>query len=478
MNNVIITWNEVLLQAIRVTKPGPPMAARSVGIVYTAVYDAWAAYDANAVPVHSTTARRPAAEHTLPNKQTAVSFAAYNALKDQFPAVHQMFTDTMTTLGLDPTDTSTDVSTPVGVGNVAWDAVRTFRHNDGANQLGDEPGSSGEPYSDYTGYHAVNPPMSLLFPAEVDQIPFPDRWQPLTYLTPGGQPATPAYIAPHWGLVKPFALATGDQFRPPPPARLTSQNFLDQSKHVIQVQANLTPKQKVIAEYWADGPNSELPPGHWMIFTSFVAQRDHMDIDATVKLFFSVGNAIFDASIATWEAKRFYDYARPVTTIRHLFRGKRIPGWGGPGQGTVLVDGEAWRTFQVPTFPTPPFAEYTSGHSAFSMAAAEVLKRFTQGDHLEYYYAQTVPLRADPTEPVLDVVLRWKTFTDAAREAGESRLYGGIHFCEGNVAGLELGRVVGEAVYNKAEQLWNGTIEAEARAFTGKAQYSEGPPRH
>ena len=139
-----------------------------------------------------------------------------------------------------------------------------------------------------------------------------------------------------------------------------------------------------------------------------------------------------------------------------LYRGKSILAWGGSGKGTIEIQGEAWRPFQVPTFPTPPFAEYTSGHSAFSMAAAQVLKRFTGSDRFGTFYAQTKPLAADPSEPVTDVVLHWETFTQAAQEAGESRLYGGIHFYEGNVAGLELGRKVGDVAFDKATAFWTG----------------------
>jgi hypothetical protein len=194
------------------------------------------------------------------------------------------------------------------------------------------------------------------------------------------------------------------------------------------------------------------------VFTTYVATRDNLSFDDTVKIFFAVTQAIADAAIATWEAKRFYDYVRPMTAIRYLLRGKTIRAWGGPGKGTVDLPGEAWRSFQVPTFPTPPFPEYTSGHSAFSMAGAVALRRFTGSDKFGFFYAQTTPLKADPTEPVTDVVLSWQTFTQAAQEAGESRLYGGIHFYEGNVAGLDLGAKVGDAAYTKAEKYWLGTI--------------------
>ena len=338
---------------------------------------------------------------------------------------------------------------PVDVGNQAADDVLSYRHADNANQAG--------LYADTTGYQPKNKPMPVLLPAAVDAIDFPGKWQALTYLNSSHEAKTPKFICPHWQQVKPFALTSGDQFRPTtPPQSPLSQGYLDQAKHVIDIQANLTPEQKVIAEYWADGPNSELPPGHWTEFAAFVAERDKLDFNQSVKLFFALANAIFDASIATWDAKVAFDYVRPVTAIRYLFRGKRILGWAGAGKGTQEMLGEYWKPFQVSTFPTPPFAEFTSGHSGFSMAAATVLKTFTGSDKFGFFYSQDVPLKADPTEPVIGTVLHWPTFTAAAREAGESRLYGGIHFYEGNVAGLDIGEKVGAAAYVKAQDLWSG----------------------
>jgi PAP2 superfamily len=450
MTNLLVEWNDLALAAIRTIKPGPPMAARSLGIVYKAIFDAWAAYDNVAKPVKSGVPRRPVAQRTVANREKAIGMAAYRALTHQFPAAEPSFAAKLTAMGMLPSDLSTNVNTPVGVGNVASKDVLDFHDTDNSNQANG--------YADTSGYAPVNPPLNPLFPSTVDEIPFPGRWQPLTYLTTSKLPATPKFIAPHWGNVKPFALTSGSQFRPSPPQSPLSQGFLDQARHVIEVQAKLTPLQKVIAEYWADGPNSELPPGHWALMTAFVADRDNLGLDDSVKIFFAVASAIADAAIATWEAKRFYDYARPITTIRHLFRGKTIDAWGGPGQGTVQIDGAAWRTFQIATFPTPPFGEYTSGHSAFSMAGATALRRFTGSDRFGYFYAQTNPLAADPTVPVTHLAMRWDTFTQAALDAGESRLYGGIHFYEGNVAGLELGRKVGDAVYDRAQKHWLGTI--------------------
>lgn len=448
MTNIITEWNELLLEAIRQTKPGPPMAARSIAIVYTCIYDSWAAY--NPIAKLTRTDFASATPNTPLNVSTSISFAAYRALVDQYPKVKSIFDNKMLQLGLDITQTSTSASSALGVGNKAAKQVLTFRHTDGANQAGN--------YADTSGYVPSNNPIKPFFPTTVEEINHPDKWQPLTYLNDENRPATPGYIGAHWQNVTPFALTSSSQFRPTSPQALTSQGFLDQAKNVIDIQANLTPKQKVMAEYWADGPKSEMPPGHWTIFASHIVERDHLNIDDTVKLFFAVTNAVFDASIAVWEAKRFYDYCRPITAIRHLFRGKIIKAWGGAGKGTIEMLGENWRTFQVNTFPTPPFAEYVSGHSGFSMAAATVLKQFTGSDNFGYFYMQTKPLAADPTEDVVGITMRWNTFTEAALDAGESRLYGGIHFYEGNVAGLELGRKVGANAFAKAEQYWNGTI--------------------
>jgi len=477
--NLIIAWNNITLDAIRAIgklpfsspdreRGGPPQVARSIGIIYTTIYDAWAAYDDIAKTTHSPTPRRPVAQRTDSNRRKAISQAAYRAITDQFPPsifsepfkteYESKLNEKLIAEGIAIGDTNTNANNPVGVANLAANAVFAFRHSDNANQAG--------LYADTTGYVPINPPMVVALPAAPDAIAFPGRWQALTYLNADYEAKTPRFIAPHWGLVKPFALTNGSQFRPStPPQNPLSQGYLDQAKHVIDIQAQLTSEQKVIAEYWADGPKSELPPGHWTEFAAYVVERPiilglpksgNLGLDDTVKLYFVLANAIFDASIATWDAKRHFDYVRPVTAIRYLFRDKLISAWGGAGKGTQKILGESWRPFQVPTFPTPPFSEFTSGHSGFSMAAATVLRKFTGSDRFGFFYAQNEPLKADPSEPVTDLVLSWLTFTSAAREAGESRLYGGIHFYEGNVVGLDIGEKVGEATYARAQDLWSG----------------------
>ncbi|MEJ7606803.1 MAG: vanadium-dependent haloperoxidase, partial [Bryobacteraceae bacterium] len=394
---------------------------------------------------------------TDPERIRAMSQAAHRVLKDQFPSETAVFDATMTTLGFPLNDITRDANLPEGVGNLAADAVLAHTADDGANQRGNLT-AGGAPYADYTGYASVNPPISVIPPTLPGDIPHPDRWQPLAYADATNVIRIPGFIGPHWERVRPFALTSPSQFRPSSPAAILSQAFLDQARHVVDIQKALITRQKVIAEYWADGPSSELPPGHWELFAIEVSGRDTHTLNQDAKMFFALANAIHDAAIATWEAKRYYDYARPVTTIRHLFRGKHINGWN--GTAFPVIEGQAWRPYQVATFPTPPFPEYTSGHSGFSTAAAEVLKRFTGSDAFGVgSFTQTVPLRVEPAlAAAVGVVLDWDTFTEAANEAGESRLYGGIHFYEGNVSGLSLGRKAGAQAYEKAEGYWIGRV--------------------
>ncbi len=445
----VVQWNEQALQAIRTTRPGPPMTSRALAILHTCIYDAWAAYDSQAVGTRLRgTLRRPAAERTLDNKNKAISYAARAALVDLYPTEAARFNNLLASLGYDPADTSKNTSTPSGVGNVAAQAVLTFRHGDGSNQLGDlHPG----PYSDYTGYVPVNDP---------DNINDANRWQPLRVSDGHGGFVVQKYIAPHWCLVIPFALTSAAQFRPITGPHQTHPpgKYRQQADQVLDYSANLTDKQKVIAEYWADGPSSELPPGHWTLFAQFVSSKGNHGLDEDAKMFFAMTNALLDASICCWEAKRHWDYVRPVTAIHYLFKGKKVKAWAGPNKGTDKIDGEKWRPYQPETVVTPPFPEYVSGHSTFSAASAEILKRFTGSDDFGHSVTRKAGSSAvEPgTVPKADVTLSWATFSDAADEAGISRRYGGIHFEDGDLRGREMGRQIGAQAWNKAQAYITG----------------------
>ncbi|WP_152594545.1 vanadium-dependent haloperoxidase [Massilia sp. BSC265] len=452
-------WTETALQAVRSAKPGPPMAARSFAILYTCMYNAWCAYDGAAQPTLSgLMARRPQAERTAANKAMAMSYAAHAALADQYPGERAAFDAYLRRLGYALPSTTLDPATPAGLGLASARAEIAYCHTDGANQLGDLA-PAGLPYADYTGYVARNPPIEIARPTPLASIPYPDRWQPLSYTDAGGAPRTPGYLGAHWAQVRPFALRSSDQFRPGPPARYGSPEFVEQTRHVVDVQAALTPEQKVAAEYWADGPSSELPPGHWLMFAVYVSERDRHSDDEDIRMFFALSNALADAAIAAWDGKGAYDSARPVTAVRFLLHDQLITGYGpqGPAAGLRAIRGESWVPYQPLSFPTPPFAEHVSGHSSFSAAAAEVLQRYTGSDSFGASYLKPAgAVTIEPGMPPQDVLLSWPTFSAAAEQAGMSRILGGIHFERGNTAGLALGRRVGAQAYTKAERLWKG----------------------
>src|SRR5215212_11139090 len=144
--------------------------------------------------------------------------------------------------------------------------------------------------------------------------------------------------------------------------------------------------------------------------------------------------------------------------IHYLFKGKKVRAWAGPNQGTKKINGEDWQPYQAATVVTPPFPEYVSGHSTFSAAGAEILKRFTGSDDLGSSYTQPKGTsRVEPgTIPAADVTLSWDTFSDAADQAGISRRYGGIHFEEGDLMGRDMGRRIAAQAWDKAQTYITG----------------------
>jgi hypothetical protein len=454
-DDVVLKWDEQTLAAVRATKPAPTVVARALAVVHTAVYDAWAAYDAKAVGTRlGGTLRRPKNERTNNYKSKAISYAAYRVLLDLFPSRTSDIVGFMTALGYDPGDASTNTTLPQGIGNIVAQAVLDFRHHDGANQLGDLNG--GAPYSDYTGYAPVN---------TWDQITDPYHWQPLCVPTPPPGATSCAgtvqtFATPQWGQVTPFALTAPDQFGP------TDMNrglLPAEAQQLVDTQATLTDLQKTIAYYWADGPSSELPPGHWAMFAQAASRVAHLSLDNNAKGFFAFGNALLDASIATWNAKRAQDTVRPITYVRQTYASQPIRGWGGPGMGTVDEDGAAWIPYQELSVVTPPFAEYTSGHSAFSGAASQVFNDFA-GTTSFFGATLTVTIAKGSSHiepglvPAADTTLSFTSFDQAADQAGLSRRYGGIHFEQGDLNGRTLGHQVGDAAWAKAQTYIDGTI--------------------
>jgi hypothetical protein len=252
-DNVVLQWDEELLQAVRALPPGPTVVARAISVVHTAIFDAWAAYDARALGTRlRASLRRPAAERTLANKNKAISFAAYRALVDLFPARQFDFAEQMVMLFGDAW--ASDTSTAAVVGITAAQAVIDYRHGDGSNQLNG--------YADTTGYKPVN---------TGDVVVDPWRWQPLR--VPLGTGPEQKATTPQWSKVKAFALKSPFQFTTPGPDRLLNSFDPKHIDNLLALTPNLTDRQKSTAEFWADGPKSEFPPGHWALIAQVLSRK-------------------------------------------------------------------------------------------------------------------------------------------------------------------------------------------------------------
>ncbi|WP_407061215.1 DUF6851 domain-containing protein [Acaryochloris thomasi] len=516
---VSVLWDRAVQLAVINGAPGPTVASRAYGMLHTAMFDAWAAYDPVAIATQlGDDLQQSASANTVENKTEAMSYAAYRVLTDLFPEEIASFDALMAELGFDPSNTTTDTTTAAGIGNVSAEALLEFRRTDGSNQLGNDPnGTLGTPYSDNSGYTPFNNT------GESIDI---ERWTPESVpidAAPGEELRTQQFLTPQWGDVTPFSLDSGDQLRPEAPepflvdgvggtvdleaktitladgtvlpiskdliGTVINPGFIEQAERVVEVSANLTDEEKLVAEFWEDGGGTSFPPGTWMTFGQFVSARDNNSLDTDAQLFFGLGNAVFDAGVTTWEAKTFYDYARPVRAIRDLgelgligefdadLGGFAVDAWAGPGEGTQRILATDFITYQTPgTDPSPPFAEYTSGHSAFSASGAEILKLFTGSD--SFGGSVTFAPGESRFEPGLtpgdETTLDWNTFTTAADEAGISRIYGGIHFDDGDLNGRALGRQVGRSVLDQTLLFINGGQAVNSITGTERRDFLRG----
>jgi hypothetical protein len=428
----VTLWNQAALDAVKKTKTSDVAAARALGILHTAIYNAWSLYDGKSNGTQGGIERRPPIEQTAANKNAAISYAAYRALVDLFPTEKDSLDKTLKDLGYDPNNQATELTTPAGVGNTVAKILIDVRHKDGSNQLGDvKPGA----YSDYTDFAPINTP---------DKITDITRWQPLKQSDGNLQ----RFNGAQWRLVQPFALVTASEFRPNFAPIPTGDRtlMLDTAQQTLDISAGLTEYQKAVAEHWALNSGTETPPGYWALLAQWLSEKRKQTLDDDVQLFFILGNTLHDAAIAIIDTKVYYNSARPEPLIQSLYKGKKIRAWGGPDKGTQIINGEDWK----PYLPTSPSPEHISGHSAFSAAAAEIFRLYTGSD--DFGYSTTFPAGKLKMEkgPQSDITFNWPTFSAAVNEAGLSRVYGGIHFWSGDVYGRMLGVSVARKVWNKA----------------------------
>ncbi|WP_062056982.1 vanadium-dependent haloperoxidase [Aquimarina longa] len=455
-------WNRLTCDAIHYVGMSPTVAARALAMVHTAMYDAWTNYNDGGCEVSTTTGsyfKQSEAECTSRNRETAYSHAAYTVAQELFwlqlpPEKKNMFRDFMCSCDFDPDNKDLEPNNAVGLGNLSAKLIIESRAGDGANQYATlEEGR----YADYTNYRPLNPPVP-------QPLKYEENWQPQLV---NHKPQE--FLTPHWGLVRPFALSWAGQCRPPSPAFCDQREYKRQADLVLEYSAELTDEQKLMAEFWAGmhedkfvdspkdgGERSATPPEQCCRQARYLSKMYGYKNAYDIKMFFALSNALLDAGIAAWDSKVYYDYIRPISVIQDIYRGKTIEAWGGPCEGTKTIEGENW----TPYIPTPPFAEYVSGHSTFSAAAEEVLSCFC--DSNTYGESVTIPKGGSKIEPgctpAEEVTIEWPTIKHCANEAGISRLYGGIHFKNGDLEGRKLGNRIGCKVWDKVCQYFNAEL--------------------
>lgn len=285
---------------------------------------------------------------------------------------------------------------------------------------------------------------------------------------------------------------------------------------------------RVLAEFWADGPDSESPPGHWFTILNYVNDHELFekkfegqgeildDLEWDVKAYFTLGGAVHDAAIAAWSIKGWYDYIRPISAIRYMadqgqssnpellsYAADGIPlqegfielveagdllagnesehvgkiklyTWRGPGfiqdpeinvAGVDWILAENWWPYQRPSFVTPPFAGYVSGHSTFSRTAADVMTALTgdaffPGGMGEFVAKKNDFLRFEEG-PSVDITLQWATYRDASDQTSLSRILGGIHPPVDDLPGRLIGEKIGISAFNKAKTYFEGSVLTE-----------------
>lgn len=588
-------WNEALLGAIRQDFARPTVHARNLYHVSAAMWDAWAAFDPVAQAVFHQ--EKLVLAEPKEAREEAISYAAFHVLSWRFarsPGAAESlrrFEDLMRRLGYDPDFHSTEGPTPAALGNRVAQTVIREGLDDGSNERGNYANQHYQPANRpllpaLPGNPGINDPnrwQPLALDTYIDQA---------GRVLPVGEPE---FLSAEWGAVKTFALRAYrpeahprsgfDYFvyhDPGAPPRLGSASEDEYQRSFAEVAAwsglldphdgvmlDISPAARgnntlgandghghvknphtgepyaseqvpagdyyrVLAEFWADGPDSETPPGHWFAIANAVAdhpafgrrlrgQGPALDaLEWDVKVYLALGGAMLDAAVAAWGVKGWYDSVRPVSAVRYLCDNGQssdpaLPSWnpagmplragsievitvassapGGPHAHLAQADGrhigkialfawrgpdfildpatdqagvgwircENWWPYQRPTFVTPPFAGYVSGHSAYSRAAAEVLTRLT-GD--AYFPGGLATFHAPRNEflvfeegPSVDVDLQWATYYDAADECGLSRIYGGIHPYSDDLPGRIMGARVGADAVALAMRYFGGEAE-------------------
>ncbi len=384
--DVVTDWNHTLLGAIRNDKTSPPKASRALALVQVAVFDAVNGLVGGYTP-YAVTDPAPAGA----SPEAAAIAAAHKTLVALFPA-QQVALDGEYSISLGSVPSGPAKTIGITWGESVAGKILALRANDHSGDV-----------------VTANFPTGALW------------W----VKTP---PALADPLLPNWPAVTPWGSDDVARFLPPPPPPPASAQYtaaFNEVKLLGKVDSTArTADQTQIALFWADGGGTATPPGHWHAIAEGISAAQKLSLVQNARLFALLGIAVADAGIVAWDAKYHYNLWRPITAIRNA-----------DTDGNPTTDPD---TTWTPLITTPNFPSYISGHSTFSSAAARLLGLFFGSDTFNF---------STTSDGLPGVQRSFTSFSQAAAEAGQSRIYGGIHWQYDNTAGLAAGRAIAEQVF-------------------------------
>lgn len=393
-DNSVLYWNDQALNAIRLARTPPPIAAHHLATVHAAIYDS-----VNGITRTHQPWQGKAAAPAGANMDAAIASAAYTVINAYFgqatnpQVIRNAYDEALAAIPDGPAKTA-----GLAFGKQIADVVLALRAQSGWNKPVEGVFSSTEP----------------------------GKWRETP---PGFRPP----VLPHWTKVKPFVMKSPEQFRPPPPPAVDSQEHAEEIAYVTRVgardNAERTEYETLAAPFWADDLGSATPPGHWNVIAQDLTRRNQLSVPETARLFALLNLACADAGISCWETKYHYSTWRPETAIREVTKAINPHAVANPDF--------------IPLMGSPAFASYTSGHSTFSSAGSRILERYFRTDDIEF---------TTTSDGLPGAVRSFKKLSDARKEIGMSRVWGGIHYMSDNLVGQEVGLKLADYVYDNALQ--------------------------
>lgn len=471
----ISDWIELLLKKVAQNKLGPTVTTRWLFLATNIIYNSYQFITSNKSPVDTEywTSTKKGKISLDPNYSQSVIEKACQyfmpiLINTYMNPVHPVTQDELNVL-INKHIPQTSFSK---INNTSFNSLKTLidsyllaRDNDGWKLTTTFDGTLPNDGNIIKGDNSENQNLNTL--------PYPNKWTPLSL-----NGSTKGYLTPEWGT-KNKGIVSDDDYK----ELLDNTNELfpsdsqyeSEMKDTAQVTANLTDEQKILAEFWAGGPGSVTPPGMWVVFLDIVIRSNKLNYLNELKYYTILCSSLYQSSICAWKLKREHLQARPIQKIRQYEYGNVLD-----QEWNNQTVGQYWLPYQELNFVTPPFPDFVSGHSTFSMSSAKILcyllgtdtinlnnpvitndmvnlfspvvtktANFTLNNIFIFPHTSLVHKDGQPsTVPSTAINLNWNCWTDMARSSGKSRIYGGIHIESSNQGGLYLGSMIADKIWN------------------------------